>query len=125
MHLALLREFHRLLEPGGMLIATTRSRDFIHFCKALRDDPRLDEKPNWLKQSARIFVDVDAATSAYDNGQFCYESLGVEGRWSFWGEACIPRGYVQKRWQEIFDMCDYIDDPEVCPQNLIVARKRT
>ncbi|MFZ0520497.1 MAG: class I SAM-dependent methyltransferase [Candidatus Acidiferrales bacterium] len=124
MHLALLREFHRLLEPGGMLIATTRARDFIQFCKNLRDDPRLEEKPNWLKQSAKTFVDVDAATSAYDNGQFCYDSLGAEGRWSFWGEACIPRGYVQKRWAEIFDVCDYIDDPEVCPQNVIVVRKR-
>ena len=48
--------------------------------------------------------------SAYDNGQFCYESVGAEGRWSFWGEACIPKGYVERRWQEIFDVSDYIED---------------
>jgi SAM-dependent methyltransferase len=124
MHWALLREFHRLLVPGGMLIATTRARDFIHFCKSLRDDPRLREKPGWIRGSAIVFADVDAAISAYDNGQFCYESLGGEGRWSFWGEACIPKGYVQRRWPEIFDVCDYIDDRGVCPQNIIVARKR-
>jgi SAM-dependent methyltransferase len=125
MHWALLKEFHRLLAPGGMLIATTRPRDFIYFCKTLRDDPRLNEKPDWLKVSARTFTDVDATISAYDNGQFCYESVGAEGRWSFWGEACIPRGYVERRWREIFDVCDYIEDREVCPQNVIVARKRT
>ena len=64
----LLKEFHRLLAPGGMLIATTRARDFIYFCKTLRDDPRLDEKPGWLKTSARTFADVDATISAYDSG---------------------------------------------------------
>jgi SAM-dependent methyltransferase len=125
MHWTLLKEFHRLLAPGGMFIATTRPRDFIHDCKTLRDDPRLNEKPDWLKVSARTFTDVDATISAYDNGQFCYESVGAEGRWSFWGEACIPRGYVERRWREIFDVCDYIEDREVCPQNVIVARKRT
>jgi hypothetical protein len=123
MHWTLLQEFHRLLAPGGMSIATPRARDFIHFCKILRDDPGLDEKPAWLRISARNFADVDATVSAYDNGQFCYESAGVEGRWSFWGEACIPKSYVERRWREIFEVCDYIDDRKVCAQNIIVARK--
>lgn len=123
MHWAWLKEFHRLLVPGGMLIATTRARDFIQFCKKLRDDPQLDGKPEWLKVSARTFLDVDATISAYDNGQFCYGSHGFE-QWSYWGEACIPKGYVENRWTEIFDVCEYIDDPKRCPQNVIVVRKR-
>jgi len=124
MHWMLLKEFNRLLVPGGMLIATTRARDFVHDCKALRDDPQLNEKPDFLRQTARIFVDVDATISAYDNGQYCYEGYGSEGRWSFWGEACIPKGYVERRWREIFDVCDYIDDRGANAQNIIVARKR-
>jgi SAM-dependent methyltransferase len=124
MHWMLLEEFHRLLAPGGMLIATTRGRDFIQACKSLRDEPQLNEKPDWLKGQAGIFLDVDAAISAYDNGQFCYECYGEEGRRSFWGEACISKSYVERRWREIFDVCDYIDDRGACPQNVIVARKR-
>ena len=124
MHWMLLKEFHRLLVPGGMLIATTRARDFVHECKAVREDPRLNEKPLWQKNLARIFTDADATISAYDSGQYCYEGYGSEGRWSFWGEACIPKSYVEKRWQEIFDLCDYIDDRGADPQNVIVARKR-
>jgi hypothetical protein len=123
MHWKLLKEFHRLLVPGGMLIATTRARDFIHFCKTLRDNPPLG-KPGWLTGQARIFLDVDAAISAYDNGQYCYDCYGSEGRWSFWGEACISKIYVERCWRKIFDVCDYIDDREACPQNVIVARKR-
>lgn len=124
MHWAWLKEFHRLLRPGGMLIATTRARDYIQFCQSLRDDPELNRKPDWLKRSAKTFLDMEATLSAYDDGQFCYASLGGEGRWSYWGEACIPRRYVEKRWKEIFDVCEYIDDPKACPQNVIVVRKR-
>ena len=69
-------------------------------------------------------MDVDAAVSRYDHGEFCYESVGAEGRWSFWGEACISKSYVTERWPEIFDVCDYIDDHKACPQNVVVARKR-
>jgi len=123
MHLALLREFERLLIPGGLLIATTRGREFIQYCKSLRDDPTLQSRPDWLKQSAKVFRDDTVTLAAYDRGSFCYEGFGVEGRWSFWGEACIPRGYVQARWPEFFDVLDYIDDRAVCPQNVIVARK--
>jgi hypothetical protein len=123
-HWALLNEFHRLLVPGGMLIATTRARNYIYFCKNLRDDPRLNEKPLWLRQSAAAFTNADAAIFEYDNGQFCYENLG-DVNWLFWGEACIPMGYVERRWREIIDVCEYIDDREACPQNVIVAHKRT
>lgn len=108
MHWAWLKEFHRLLAPGGMLVATTRPRNFIE-----------------LKVYTTTFQDVDAALAVYDNGQFCYESHGMNGRWSFWGEACIPKSYVEKRWPELFDVCDYIDDRDACVQNVIVARKRT
>ena len=63
-------------------------------------------------------------SSPYDNGQFCYDCYGEEGRRSFWGEACISKSYVERRWPEIFDVCDYIEDRGACPQNVIVARKR-
>jgi len=124
MHWALLKEFHRLLSPGGMLIATTRRRDFIEECRAMRADPTLDAKPFWLKNPASVFLETDASLAAYDRGEFCYGSVGAKDRWSFWGEACIPKAYVEKHWSEIFDICDYMDDGKVCPQNVIVARKR-
>jgi SAM-dependent methyltransferase len=120
MHWMLLEEFHRLLVPGGMLIATTRARDFIHYCQSLRDNPQV-EKPGSVKG---IFLDVDAAIWAYDNGQFCYDCYGEEGPRSFWGETCISKSYVDTRWQKIFEVCDYIEDRGVSDQNVIVARKR-
>jgi len=125
MHWAMLKEFHRLLVPGGMLIATTWGRDFIEWCDSIRKDPKLEEKSAWQKLlAARIFQNQHAALSAYDTGNFCFESQERQGRWSFFGEACIPKGYVQRRWPEILEVCDYIDDRKACAQNVIVARKR-
>src|SRR5215469_9438125 len=98
MHWTLLKEFHRLLAPGGMLIATTRGREFIEYCDSVRKDPKLDERPEQHKNLENVFRNQNSILSAYDSRKFCYESYGAEGRWSFWGEACIPRGYVEKRW---------------------------
>ena len=120
MHWELLKEFQRLLVPGGLIIATTRRRDFIEWCASLRRDPQLREKPESIRCSALAFLDANAALAAYDNGSFCYSNFG-DARWPFWGEACIPRGYVEKCWPELFDVLEYID---LCPQNAIVAQKR-
>lgn len=125
MHWGLLKEFDRLLRPGGMLIVTTRRRDFIEWCRDLREDPALDEKPDFIKGSAKAFTDIDAVLSEYDEGKFCYHNYGHTDRWSFWGETCIPKVYVEKNWSEVFDIYDYIDNVKVCPQNVIVARKRS
>jgi SAM-dependent methyltransferase len=124
MHWTWLEEFRRLLIPGGMLIATTRRRDFIEECKTLREDPALDEMSNSAKYSAKAFLDADGSLSAYDGGEFCFSSHGEQGRWSFWGEACISKAYVERHWSKIFDICDFIDDRKVCLQNVIVVRKR-
>jgi len=124
MHLALLREFHRLLHPGGLLIATTRRREFIEECKSLRDDPHLQEKPDYISCGAEVFVDTDASLATYDTGAYSYDLYPQKhGRSSFWGEACISRAYVERHWTD-FDILEYIDDRQVCPQNVIVARKR-
>jgi SAM-dependent methyltransferase len=121
MHWALLNEFHRLLTPGGMLIATTRARSFIQECKTLREN--LESNRPWQQWEAQRFADDKASFSAYDHGQFCYDSHNQPQR-PFWGEACIPKTYVENKWTEMFDLCDYIDDPKTCPQNVIVVRKR-
>jgi hypothetical protein len=68
------------------------------------------------------FQDTDAALAAYDRGEFCYEHYDWDDRW-FWGEACIPRAYVERRWTEMFQVLDYIEDRKLCPQNVIVARR--
>jgi len=121
-HLAWLHEFKRILKPGGLVVATTRGRDFILTCAALRANR--DER-FWLASPASSFVDTEGSLVRYDRGEFLYEAVGGGDVLapSFFGEACIPRGYVERRWSELFEVIDYIDDRSQSLQNVIVVRK--
>lgn len=122
-HLAWLQEFHRILKPGGLVIATTRPREFIEVCDAMRRDPNL---PGHLIGAAASFPDLKQSLSEYDSGRFCHSSTGGGGvlETSFYGESAIPKRYVENRWTEYFSPVDFIDDRSQCGQNVIVVRKK-
>lgn len=116
MHSKWLEEFQRILRPGGILIATTRNRNFIEQCAALRGKKEL---PFYLAPLQKLFPDTEQSLADFDNGAYCYNA--IDNKW--WGETCIPKGYVLKHWTKHFHFLDYIDDPKRCEQNVIVVRK--
>lgn len=89
-HTQLLTEFKRILKPGGVLIITTRDREFIKHCAELRKDPNLSSLPDWQKVSAVAFPDPVQSLSDYDNGKYCFTPFGEE-EWSFSGKLVSPR----------------------------------
>ena len=118
MHARWLEEIGRILQPGGLLLATTRPRDFIEQSALDRVRRPLSPYPAAI---AGMFADTRRGLSAYDDGEYCYEALpGLVD----WGETCIPQAYVLRHWTKHFTILDYIDDPRRCPQNVIVARRR-
>ena len=117
MHRRWLEEVHRILRPGGLFIATTRPRDFIEQSVLDRLRRPLSPHPDAI---AGMFADTQRWLTTYDAGGYCYEPLP---RMVDWGEACIPKAYVQRHWTKYFTVLDYIDDPSRCPQNVIVARR--
>ncbi len=122
-HKKWLIEFTRILKPGGLLVATTRRRDFIEHCAELRTRKNPEQIPHYVMVSAKTFLDTEASLAAYDRGEFCYSSHEKEGRWWYWGEACIPEQYVLNEWTKYFTYCEYMDDRRRCPQSAIVVRK--
>ncbi len=122
-HLEWLREFKRILRPGGVLIATTRPRSFIPLCAKLRKK----DFEKWQRGAASAFADTERVLDAYDRGEYCHSATGggvVQDR-SFYGESCIPKTYVQKEWTKYFSFADLISYPEIRNyyQDVIVARK--
>jgi len=121
-HLAWLHEFKRILRPGGLVVATTRPREFIQWCADLRAN---QDQQLWAKGPASSFTNTKEALARYDRGEFLYESVGGGDCLdpSFFGETCIPRRYVEENWTKLFTFVDYIDDRSACIQNVILVRK--
>jgi SAM-dependent methyltransferase len=131
-HLQWLAEFRRILKPGGIVIATTRHRDFIQYCDDLRKDANLESYPIGLKISARSFPDKDQSLADYDSGKYCFTphytegllmSNHTEGMLRFFGDTAISKSYVLSQWTKYSTFLEYIDDVQLCGQCVIVVKK--
>lgn len=121
-HLRWVREFQRLLRPGGIFIATTRPREFIEYCGEVR---KWKEIPSWALGTAKAFPNTDHWLKLYDQGKLCYFATGGGGTLdeSFYGETCIPKEYVVANWAPYFTFRDFVTDRSRCEQNVIVVQK--
>lgn len=122
-HCAWVQEFARILQPGGIVVATTQRRAFIDYCESIR---QTGAATGWHASLARSFVDTGEAKARYDKGTFLYSGTGGGGPRdaSFYGEAIVSPGYVQRNWEPMFELMDFVDDERRCPQAIIVARRR-
>jgi SAM-dependent methyltransferase len=123
-HLEWLAEFHRILKPGGLVIATTWRREFILECAELRKQKDL---PVHQQSSAVSFEDTDYFLARYDAGLFCHSPTGGGGplETSFYGQSCIPKAYVEQHWTPWFELMEYrYADTKCLHQNAICGRKR-
>ncbi len=130
-HRQWLVELHRLLRPGGLLIATTWQRDHIARSESLRqlDQNSLSE---WHKELSGLWLDGPQWLKDYDSGRFCYQPYSPDVHsWSYldgvsyYGEACIPKDYISTEWGKTFEFLDFVDDRDVCSQNVAIVRRRT
>jgi SAM-dependent methyltransferase len=119
-HLQWLAEFDRILKAGGVLIATTWPRDYIELC-AKQSQSLTESSSHRERMMARAFPDHAAALREYDSGQFCFGSIWPDH--PYFGEACIPRAYVEREWTTYFKLLEYIDDRSRCVQDAIVVNK--
>jgi GT2 family glycosyltransferase/SAM-dependent methyltransferase len=121
--LAWVKEFARVLKPGGIMVVTTEPREFIELCRSLRGQ---EHEFAWYRALAESFIDTDAAYRAYDAGQYLYAPTGggPNRPSDFYGEALIPEGYVRSRWTPFLEFVDFVNDSSNLPQSLIVMRKK-
>lgn len=125
-HIEWIKEFTRILKPGGIFIATTWPRSFIDFCISLKENgpdfhPHHPVLNDWFSALARAFPEPNLAFSAYDSGEYLFVS--TQKNVSFYGDTLIPKGYIEKNWIKYLNLCQFIDDKSICPQAMIVMKK--
>jgi SAM-dependent methyltransferase len=125
MHNKVLAELSRLLKPGGLLVVTTRGREFIEACAAMRKHVDLSSLHPGPRSSAGAFPETQEALLRYDRGDYCFTPLVHEGEWAYWGEAAISKNYVLKNWGYGLTFLDYIHDRNLCSQDVVVMKKGT
>jgi SAM-dependent methyltransferase len=124
-HQAWLSEFHRILRPGGMVIATTWHRGYIEACdRARRGDVRGSTHPG----SVLAFKgDTAEWLARFDRGEFVHSPIGGGAGLDtdFYGETCIPEAYVRNRWSDRFQIREYLEpDFKQRFQSVIAVQKR-
>jgi SAM-dependent methyltransferase len=103
---AWLEELHRWLAPGGIAVVTlwthpSTSREY--------------HLPH--------FPEYERLTAEFEAGQFCYSNLCYrEG--STYGEAFVPRAYVERTWSRLFDIVEWRNDDPWSPSQTHVALRR-
>jgi len=112
------KEFARILRPGGMLIVTTLKFAHLHVWEKLRQ-----RGDHWATLLSGF--ELGKAEEQFRSGGFLFCGTGGGGVRSadFYGEAIISPGHVQRAWSPDLQLVAYLDDPVRRPQALIVARK--
>jgi cyclopropane fatty-acyl-phospholipid synthase-like methyltransferase len=117
-----IKGFSRLLKQEGILVVATQPRRLLALRESFRRKP---SESIWHDNLANSFLDIDAAYADYDSGKFLYSATGggPEREASVYGEALIPREYVEREWTRYLKFRDFFDDVKVLFQAVIVMQK--
>jgi SAM-dependent methyltransferase len=113
MHLRWLRELQRIVRPGGMLAISVRRRNYIESLKRIRESAKEGDSRIVLK----MFLDTEQELANYDAGEFCFSPYRDHGDQS-WGEACIPRQYMEREWSRLFELVEFVEGSPLDLQEL-------
>lgn len=92
---AWIREFQRILAPGGLVALTTRPR--AHIARWASVDVKTDQNAAEYKS---MFGDGERDLARYDNGEFVFHAgRGAHGLTTEnYGEAVVSPEFVKKHW---------------------------
>ncbi|MGH8560270.1 MAG: methyltransferase domain-containing protein [Methylococcales bacterium] len=120
-----MREFSRILWPGGIVALTTRGRPFFDYCESLKGKGFT----GYLDALSKMFDDFSNARMRYDKGEFVHSNReGVNGGGAmtaeFYGETFIPAVYARSAYADQFLLEKFLFDPVRQTHPIMFFRKR-
>lgn len=120
-HMAWLKEFHRILRPGGVVALTTRPRGFLRFVESLRNQAHLPPHASGLED---LVWNHAEPLEAYDSGKFVYGNYRAHGvLGGEYGEALISAEYAERNWIPLFERVKFMQSDAEVDQSILFARK--
>ncbi len=112
-------EIHRVLRPGGVLVATTQPPRFVEAIAGFTEAQR--RKSAWHRElAAQLAVAGDAGAILRDEGfLFLKTNNGTT-----YGDTIMSPDYIARAWGTWFEVLDYLDEPRRFTQAVVTARKR-
>ena len=117
-------EFSRILKNDGILVATTEGLLFLNKCEYLHLNPDKQDHA-WHRIIANCFSSVEETRNKYLNGEFIYAATGGgETRdSSFYGEAVVPKAYIENNWGKYLRFRDFFEDQRKFSQSVFIMQK--
>lgn len=119
--LAWVREFARLLRPGGRAALTTRGRWFFDYARTIGGAEPYHEALRTM------FADFGEARARYDRGELVHSNAqGVTGggvlTGAFYGETFIPEAYARRVYDPILRVREFAEEAGTQPIMFLEAR---
>ena len=135
--MAWMKEFARILKPGGIAAITTRGKSFFKFCESQKKSTWIKllhkllgekEPSDYLEALSRLFENFDEARAQYDRGEFVHSNVqGVGGSGSmnntFYGETFIPESYARRTYDPILKLEKFVVKWNYHSQPIMFFRK--
>jgi hypothetical protein len=123
-----LAEFARLLKPRQFLVFTTRGISFLDYCQQLATQHNDVAVSSYQDTLAAMFPadQIDETRAAYLRGEFIFRGIGGGGvrDGSFYGEAFMPRGWVEREFGDTFEIVNAEIDGSRYDQFCFALRKK-
>jgi SAM-dependent methyltransferase len=116
---AWMREFNRLLVPGGLVALTTRGRWFFDYCASLHENAAGEENNEYneyIAALACLFPDVELAKRRYDAGELIFATSdgvsrdGIRNE-TYYGETFIPERFAAQAFLPDMELAEFQFDP--------------
>ena len=95
---------------------TIRPRTFLEHYRRLQTGEAQGVAP----VNENIFPDVESALAPRTTGKvLLHPYRATSSEW--WGEAVIPRAYIEQQWSKVFDIVEFVNAAEL-KQHVVLLR---
>lgn len=122
MNLHWMQELARVSRPGCIFCLTLEPRRFIDFITTISPDADF----GWYRALLKYAHTAQDMYRKFDVGQIAYIPTGGGDTLSddIYGDAIVPLNYIKDHWSSEFVVHEYLDDPNLFWQAVLVVEKK-